>query len=196
MAESQGPPSRRVINEPTMLRALAHPARLELLDYLGGVDSATATECASVVGLSPSATSYHLRELARIGLVREAPNEGDRRQRRWRIAADQWAIEVGPGADDDTRAAYRSLITVLRDRYERAFERYEMEGKFAESSEWNRAAGSSHTTMVLTAGELARLNERIEELLRPYLRSARRDRVPEGAREVMFEFRAFPRASR
>ena len=47
-----------------VMRAMAHPARLALLEHLRNSGPATATECAAVVGLSPSATSYHLRAKA------------------------------------------------------------------------------------------------------------------------------------
>ncbi|MGH3165700.1 MAG: ArsR/SmtB family transcription factor [Trebonia sp.] len=40
---------------------IAHPARLEIWQYIGLEGPVTATECAEVVGLSPSACSYHLR---------------------------------------------------------------------------------------------------------------------------------------
>ena len=68
-----------------VMRAMAHPARLALLEHLRNGGPATATECAGVVSLSPSATSYHLRALARAGLVEAAPGRGDGRERLWRI---------------------------------------------------------------------------------------------------------------
>ncbi|HEY6478704.1 MAG TPA: winged helix-turn-helix domain-containing protein, partial [Streptosporangiaceae bacterium] len=41
-----------------LMRAMAHPARLALMAHLGHSGPATATECAGVVDLSPSAVSY------------------------------------------------------------------------------------------------------------------------------------------
>src|SRR5580704_1047189 len=61
------------LDNPRMMRALAHPARIAILQHLGLDGPATATECASVVGLSPSACSYHLRALARYGFIEEDP---------------------------------------------------------------------------------------------------------------------------
>ena len=52
-----------------MMRAMAHPARLSIMDYFLSGETGTATELAEVVGLSPSATSYHLRALGRAGFV-------------------------------------------------------------------------------------------------------------------------------
>ena len=68
------------LDDPRALRALAHPARLAILDHLGAEETATATECGAAVGVSASAASYHLRALARFGLVEEA--EGGRGRER------------------------------------------------------------------------------------------------------------------
>src|SRR5262249_56777146 len=72
------------VSDPHVMRAMAHPARLAIMEFLGDGAVATATECAEVCGLSPSATSYHLRALAKVGLVEEAPSRGDGRERVWR----------------------------------------------------------------------------------------------------------------
>jgi len=71
---------RATIRDPQAMRAMAHPARLAIMEFLSDGAGATATECAEVCGLSPSATSYHLRALARAGLVEEAPSRGDGRE--------------------------------------------------------------------------------------------------------------------
>ena len=55
------------LTDPKMMRALAHPARIAIWSHIGLRGSVTATECAEVAGLSPSACSYHLRTLARYG---------------------------------------------------------------------------------------------------------------------------------
>jgi DNA-binding transcriptional ArsR family regulator len=63
---------RIVLSDPRAIRALAHPARLALLEALLAGEELTATEAASVTGLSPSATSYHLKALERWGIWRPA----------------------------------------------------------------------------------------------------------------------------
>jgi len=70
------------------MRALAHPTRLALLDHLHAVEQATATECALVVGDSPSSCSYHLRALGKWGFVEEG-EKGAGRERPWRAAASR-----------------------------------------------------------------------------------------------------------
>src|SRR5262245_60240338 len=72
------------ITDARMLRALAHPARIAILEHLALDGPATATQCADVAGLSPSACSYHLRALARFGFIEPAPDgAADGRHRPW-----------------------------------------------------------------------------------------------------------------
>ena len=66
---------------PRSIRALAHPARLAIINALVTGDELTATECAELTGLSPSATAYHLKLLERYGIVETAPSRPDRRER-------------------------------------------------------------------------------------------------------------------
>ena len=52
-------------------RALAHPARLQLLSLLTGA-AMSAAEAARETGMSQANTSYHLRLLERVGLLQVA----------------------------------------------------------------------------------------------------------------------------
>ncbi|WP_422772815.1 ArsR/SmtB family transcription factor [Plantactinospora sp. WMMC1484] len=89
-----------MISDPQVMRALAHPARLGIMEHLSTTGAAvTATECAEIVGLSPSAVSYHLRELAKFGLVEQAPSRGDARERLWRSGVGSWGVEAGHSVD-------------------------------------------------------------------------------------------------
>jgi len=95
------------------MRAMAHPARLALLEHLRNGGPTTATECAGVVGLSPSATSYHLRALARAGLVEAAPGRGDGRERLWRITAGRYAVTGVADLAPEGREALHALLESL-----------------------------------------------------------------------------------
>src|SRR4249919_3515602 len=65
------------LHDPRDIRALAHPARMAIIDALASGDELTATECAELTGLSPSATAYHLKLLERYDLVEPAPARQD-----------------------------------------------------------------------------------------------------------------------
>jgi DNA-binding transcriptional ArsR family regulator len=54
-----------------MLRGIAHPLRVRLLDLLREDGPSTATRLAERTGQSSGATSYHLRQLAAYGFVVE-----------------------------------------------------------------------------------------------------------------------------
>src|SRR5690625_6384631 len=55
------------------LKAYAHPLRIKMYDYLLTHGSATATQLAQELGENTGQTSYHLRILARHGLVEDDP---------------------------------------------------------------------------------------------------------------------------
>src|SRR5690242_9301861 len=88
------------LTDPRAMRALAHPVRLAILGQLRRHGPATATALAPDVGATPSVTSWHLRHLARFGLVRDAEPSGDRRERRWEAVARGFAFEVPDDESD------------------------------------------------------------------------------------------------
>jgi len=187
MTTAQSPVQLR---DPAMMRALAHPARLAIVRELSRGRSATATECARIVGLSPSATSYHLRALAKAGLVREAPGRGDGRERVWTSAFSDYVIAADQAPEPEVRAAedkFMEAYLLLHDERVRQF----MAHREDEAPEWYAVAGFSESVLELTAQELGELYERLQELLRPY-REGEREKLPEGSRQVSVTIRAFP----
>ncbi len=183
------------LRDPAVMRALAHPARLAIIGHLGAGTAATATECAEIVGLSPSATSYHLRALAKVGLVREAPSRGDGRERVWTTAFGRYQVASDNATTDpEVRAAEDQLVDaflLLHEDRVRGF----MAHREKEAPEWYRVAVFSESMLECTADELAELNDRIQALIEPY-RSGTRDEVPKGARTVSVVYRAFPLPNR
>lgn len=183
---------RITITDPQVMRALAHPARQAILDHLTSTGAdVTATECAQVAGLSPSATSYHLRELARFGLVEEAPSRGDGRERVWRAAGTGIWMEPGRSGEPETDAAERALINVFLARENEHLERW-LESAHDEPQEWYDAATASTSTLLLTAEELTSLTAAVLELVEPYKRRHRMADPPPGARVVSVHYRAVP----
>src|SRR5580700_8533584 len=103
------------LTDPQMMRALAHQARIAIWTYLGLHGPATATECAEIAGLSPSACSYHLRTLARYGFVEEdLASAADGRERPWRARNLYFTMEVAPDQPAATKVANRLLVENLR----------------------------------------------------------------------------------
>ncbi|MGA3486729.1 ArsR/SmtB family transcription factor [Micromonosporaceae bacterium DT55] len=180
------------ITDPRVMRALAHPARVAILQHLGSLGAgASATECAEVAGLSPSATSYHLRALARFGLVEEAPGRGDARERLWRTVNPALSVQAGPEAGPEARAAEEILVEAHLTRGLEQVRAW-MARSGQEPAEWHEAALLSDSVLLLTAEELAALNGAVNELLEPYRRRNRGGVAPAGSRAVAVQYRAIP----
>jgi DNA-binding transcriptional ArsR family regulator len=181
------------ISDPQVMRALAHPARIEIVEHLSDTGQpVTATECAALVGLSPSATSYHLRELAKYGLVEQAPSRGDGRERLWRGTGTGVQIDL----DDDTPET-RAATTALVDMYllrDLARVREWIERQNDEPEEWRGASTLMGQRLLLTAAELQALSTQIRDLVEPYRLRERQSNPPEGARKVALSYSAFPEA--
>lgn len=62
--------------DPAMLRALAHPLRVEILTVIDELGEATATQIAERVGESASNCSFHLRTLAKSGFIERGAAKG------------------------------------------------------------------------------------------------------------------------
>jgi DNA-binding transcriptional ArsR family regulator len=159
------------------MRALAHPTRLALLDHLHEVDEATATECAAVVGDSPSSCSYHLRALGRWGFVEEGGRRPGR-ERPWRATASR--IEF-PSDGLEATVLRDELIGRQQQRIRDALRReHELPPR------WRRATQTSSAALNLTATELDQLGERFEALIDEF-----RGRGPRrGTRPVIVSFGA------
>jgi DNA-binding transcriptional ArsR family regulator len=181
-----------VIRDPRALRALAHPARLAILEQLGGSGPATATAVGAAVGISPSAASYHLRALARFGLVADAGG-GSGRNRPWRATATGFMFEpsehVGPAAE----AAVQLLSAQLVARGERETLDF-ISGEASLAPDWRAASHIANVTLSLTAAEAAELVRKLDALVEPYLRNSRAE-PPDDARVARLLIRLFPRTT-
>jgi hypothetical protein len=183
---------RKVINDVTAMRALAHPDRLAILFFLLSGETKTATECAAEVDASPSACSYHLRELERFGFVERAEPAGDDRTRPWRASAV--AFSVGNDWTDDSPAASaaRQAITQAElSENSRLIQRF-LEAADDLPAEWREAVDFHTFELLLGPEELQDLYDQIAELLRPFRSTARRD-APSDAAAVHVVYQAFPR---
>src|ERR1700757_3851901 len=113
------------LTDPRMMRALAHPGRIAIWTHLALRGSVTATECAEVAGLSPSACSYHLRTLAKYGFVEEdRTSAADGRERPWRARLLAFTLEDRPDLSAGERMASRLLVENLRASAEEVRARY------------------------------------------------------------------------
>jgi DNA-binding transcriptional ArsR family regulator len=182
MSRSPDQPERRVVlTDAAGIKALAHPARLTIIDDLyDHREERTATELADLVGLTASATSYHLRALERVGIVERGDTRGDGRERPWRAAAD--SVEVDSQHEGASLAAESMLLNKVLSRLQEDWMRWA--GQHDEPEEWAKVATLAQTRIWLTPDEGLALVDSVNKLLDPYRNRDENGGRPAGARHV------------
>jgi DNA-binding transcriptional ArsR family regulator len=186
----EGRPERRTrVTDPRALRALAHPLRLALLDRLMSFGEQTAAQCAAAVGSTPSNCSYHLRALARAGLV-EAGESADGRERPWRSTST--GLEFGPedpAVSTSSAAAARAVDELALSRDEELTRRA-LAHHHEQPAVWRAAEAHNSYAVTVTASELERLVGEIDRLVRPYI-ALTRGQAPDDADVAYVRLHAF-----
>ncbi|MEU8892686.1 helix-turn-helix domain-containing protein [Streptomyces sp. NPDC048442] len=159
-----------------------HPVRVALLDLLAEVGTVTSTEAAARLGHSSGLCSFHLRQLARHGLIEEVPHTGGR-ARPWRL---RWESSGGPG--QEAAAGFSALARGLEDESYRHW----LTHRDQAPAEWQQDESFS-AVVHLTPAETAELAASVRLLLAGY---RERDRLPgtrpAGAVPVAAVARLFP----
>src|SRR6202046_3398328 len=88
------------ITDPTVMRALAHPVRMALIELFGVHPTLTATQASEALGESPANCAFHLRTLAKYGFLEEAGG-GRGRERPWKASEKAHRIRL-PSSDLDS----------------------------------------------------------------------------------------------
>ena len=178
------------LTDPRALRALAHPTRMKLVGLLRRHGPLTATQAGALLGEVPASASFHLRQLAKYGLVEEAPG-GKGRERPWQATA-RFTSWSGVGGGPQMQAAAQLLSNVVADRYHEQVVEW-LEQRADEPREWQEAADLSDVMLYLTAEELEGLRRRLMAQIEPYLdRLADPQLRPAGSRMVTVIQLAFP----
>lgn len=112
------------------LRALSHPLRLRILGMVTA-RAISATEAAAAAGVAHAAASYHLRQLARAGLIRPVPQPGANARR-------------GRGRPQQRYAMRPAALRRLAPRSGRLMERHLL-------SELSRTLGQAGTKRITSA---------------------------------------------
>lgn len=188
MARKKRPREPVVLTDPRAIKALAHPARLAVIDELFAGRELTATECAEIAGLSPSAMSYHLRALAKWGIVERADGSGDARERPWRAAGEGLTIDSSePRA---SAAAESAMVSRMLDRTRR--ELLEWTAREDRSRDrWHDITMVAGGARWMTDEEAEQFGAAFTEMLDKYPRASAGERPP-GARRVRVTFVMVP----
>jgi DNA-binding transcriptional ArsR family regulator len=171
-----------VLSDPRAIRAIAHPARQRIIDELYNGRVLTATECAELAGLTPSATSYHLRALERWGIVERADTSADGRERPWRASATSLEVSSQPGVAG--RLASQAMVRTAVDRLIEQFT------AMPASDPWDELSMLRRSRLWLTKDEAEQLNQELNALLDRHRRGRSATNHPAGTREVSTLFAA------
>lgn len=180
----------RKLTDPRVIRALAHPVRIALLEALLREGPLTATEAAELLADSPGNMSWHLQTLAKYGYVEEADG-GVGRRRPWRLVSMGTSYDENP---DDTELSV-AATTLTQIGNERAFERLRRwtNERGSYPREWQHAWFSTNHISYLLPDELRQLGEDMLELILRYRdRTVHPERRPEGSVPVSVLAYGFP----
>lgn len=181
-----GYPEIRLTSE--QLRVLAHPLRARLLSALRRDGPATATRLAADLDTNTGATSYHLRQLAAVGLVVEEERPGAGRQRWWRAAhASHGWLTSDVQDDPDDRAAADWLAGHYLRQFTEVAQRWLAE-RHEWPAPWREAETSSDFLLELTPQRLRELWDELAGVIHRY--SA--EPATEGSARVLLQIYGFP----
>jgi hypothetical protein len=184
-----------------IMQSLAHPLRMRLLGVLRVQGPSTATKLASQCGESSGLTSYHLRQLASVGLVTDAdpddlaelrPTGG--RERWWKAAHQFTSVHrpVSP-TDEDEWAAREDYARTVIAAFSANAQRW-LSAAHTWPSDWQDAMRFSDTSLSLTHAEILQLKADLYDVLNRYRRHEPGQEPAPGTVIVSAQFQVFPYA--
>lgn len=183
------------------LRALAHPTRLALLDLLRVQSALTASQCATLLGLTPKVCSYHLHILAAQGLVEPATVEGTSlRERPWQRAT--WETDVPledvPTDDPELGEAQEQFMRVRLQRDQGLLQEFVAMHDQSHAG-WNTSVTMHSRTALMSPAELCAWGLEVESITREHVRRAElaSSEAQEPVRLILYGFpQIMPRGRR
>lgn len=196
----------RQVDDLRAMRALAHPLRLAMLEYLAMRGTLTTGEAAEVFAESPEACEFHLRALEENGYVQSDPPQSTGHpesagspeggtpgapERRWRLAHIGMQVGLVQESEELTRAS--DMVSRLLVRRWMARIQDHLETRHCYPPEWRAATGWTGYIAYLTLDEAGEFTRELAELLNRY-RGRLRDPSarPPGARPVEVMGFTFP----
>jgi DNA-binding transcriptional ArsR family regulator len=174
----------RPVHDPTLLRAIAHPLRNRILNELSAAGPMRAADVARELGVAANLASFHLRQLAKYGLVTEDTEAArDRRDRVWRlvdeagIAISLHEMEQAPGGKAAARVFRRTASAWAHLLVDEAYQAKRDPAVFRAVTE---------VPLRLTKDEARQLEEDLQEVLRTW-NDRTRGRDPDRRTYVVYQ---------
>jgi predicted ArsR family transcriptional regulator len=167
------------VQDPRVLRAIAHPMRQRILGEISAAGHLRAADVAETLHIPANQASFHLRQLAKYGLVEPAPELArDGRDRVWRpthehgLSLSLEQMEKGPGGKAAVSVWRRQAAAAAKDAVDRAYaSRKARDTHVMISDEWFRLTKAEAREL---ADELIALHERWQERTKGALAEGRR----------------------
>lgn len=162
---------RRILDDPVVIRAWAHPLRLKLHELLGREGPMTAAQAARQLDISQALASHHLRQLAKYGFVEQA-TASDHRERPWQTTSTSYSWE--PAVNDaEASAAADVLEQMLAERAVAHLLQWQQQRRGDADRRWRENSGIGHNLVYLTADEVVELRQALDALITPLVERRR-----------------------
>lgn len=156
-------PDYHRVSDPRVLRGIAHPTRERILAELFAIGPMRAADVAESIGIPANQASFHLRQLAKYGLVEEAPELArDGRDRVWRLVNEHGiSLEI---KDMEEAPGGRAAVRVWR-RQAAAATHELIDSAYAARKEKDRHIMISGNALRLTKKEARELSDELGALV-------------------------------
>jgi predicted ArsR family transcriptional regulator len=171
------------MSDPRVLRALAHPTRGRILDELGATGPMRAADVGEALGIPANQASFHLRQLAKYGLIQPAPEAArDKRDRVWRLPNERgFSLDVENIAGEP---GGKAALTVFQ-RQQTARAHQMVDKVFALEKEEGVLRAIIDQPLKLTKDEAAELLGDLDEMLARWAERTR-GRSPERRTYIVY----------
>lgn len=166
------------VHDAAMLRAFAHPIRQRIVRELSVRTHARAADLAGWLGEPANALSFHLRTLAKAGIIREIPEKArDKRDRVWELVSQSGFSFADPTANPAVSAYIARRVEWLHRL---------IGGEFEDT---DAAAQVQFAGALLTKEEAAQLGEELGEVVTRWRRrgAENAERDPGNAERASYE---------
>ena len=162
------PPS---MSDPRVLRAIAHPTRGRILDELGATGPMRAADVGEALGIPANQASFHLRQLAKYGVIVPAPEAArDKRDRVWKLT-DERGFRLD-GEEIMGQPGGKAALTVFRHNKE-AWAHHLVDEVWSFKKHKDAFSAIVDQTMKLSKDEAAEFMGEIDEILATWAKKTR-----------------------
>jgi len=167
-----------VISDPRALRAIAHPARMRILDEFAARGTLRAADVARILDIPANQASFHLRQLAKYGLLVEAPEEArDARDRVWKLEHRSLSINTQDFVDTAAgRTAASLFMRQWADRVHAVVETMIL----VDDSKTDRVYRAGTVSVLLTDDEARELFDELSDVIERYRAQGQRAKRPDA----------------